>query len=289
MERRSAFVKKGYIIYHPEEGEKNKEFIRFFQDHGKKQGIDFFYVSSQEYNMSDKWDMPDFVLNRTRDADVSRFYQKKKIPVFHHSSFVELANDKFAMMQYFNAHLPQKIKNKHWCPKSRLVTADEIFCEEKKEETLWQTGVIKSLHGHGGSEVFLAADKNTWQEKLAGQDVLLQERIDSDAKDVRVYVLGGEIYQGVLRSGRSDFRSNYSLGGDVKPYSFSSGEREWITCFIEALPPEWQGMYGIDFIIDRQGRFVFNEVEEMVGCRMLYQCTSCDIVGDYVRWLGRFV
>ena len=32
---------------------------------------------------------------------------------------------------------------------------------------------------------------------------------------------------------------------------------------------------------------LFNELEEMVGCRMLYACSDHDIVSDYVGWLAK--
>jgi gamma-F420-2:alpha-L-glutamate ligase len=32
------------------------------------------------------------------------------------------------------------------------------------------------------------------------------------------------------------------------------------------------GMAGIDFIVDKNNDFVFNEIEDVVGARMLYQC-----------------
>lgn len=35
------------------------------------------------------------------------------------------------------------------------------------------------------------------------------------------------------------------------------------------------------------GCMVFNELEEMVGCRMLYACSDHDIVSDYVGWLAK--
>ena len=45
------------------------------------------------------------------------------------------------------------------------------------------------------------------------------------------------------------------------------------------------GLAGLDFIIADDGRLVFNELEEMAGCRMIYQNTGRDIVRDYVMWL----
>ena len=33
-------------------------------------------------------------------------------------------------------------------------------------------------------------------------------------------------------------------------------------------------MAGIDFILTKDGRLIFNELEEMVGSRMLYNCSK---------------
>ena len=51
------------------------------------------------------------------------------------------------------------------------------------------------------------------------------------------------------------------------------------------LPDCFDGMYSIDFLPLPDGRLIFDEVEEMVGCRMLYQYTEHDIVKDYVTYL----
>lgn len=296
-------MERAYMIYHPEEAVKNRRFIQMFREQGEKQGLSFFAVSSQEYDKTELWDIPALVLNRTRDAEVSRRYEAENIPVFHRTRFVELANDKDKMLRYFEQNLPEAVTSRRWCPKSIRIPAAamaelvglsgrqredrlDMLCDGRE---LWRDGVIKSLDGHGGSEVFLAAETAQWEEALAGKDVLLQERIDSDGRDLRIYVLGGEIYQAVLRTGDGDFRSNYSLGGNVCPREMTAQEQDWIYAFLHAMPREWQGMYGIDFLVDREGCLVFNEVEEMVGCRMLYQCTNRDIVKDYVFWLKTFV
>ena len=41
------------------------------------------------------------------------------------------------------------------------------------------------------------------------------------------------------------------------------------------------------FLLEKNGCMVFNELEEMVGCRMLYACSDHDIVSDYVGWLAK--
>ena len=57
-------------------------------------------------------------------------------------------------------------------------------------------------------------------------------------------------------------------------------QREYIDCFIKCLPDCFDGMYSIDFLPLPDGRLIFDEVEEMVGCRMLYQYTEHDIISS---------
>ena len=277
---------KGYLIYDSQEALKNQGFIRMFQERGQQVGMDFTYIPLEDYRRASARQKPDVVLNRTRRSCVSRWYEKQQIPVFHCSRLVELANDKYQTLKYLENHLPVTVKSEKWCPKSQLMSAAELEKVFLGQKNLPESGVIKSLDGHGGREVFLTSQDFA---ALRGRDCLLQERILSESQDLRVYILGGRIYQAVLRRGEHDFRSNYSLGGSVRPYPLSVQQKEWILQFIQSFPPQWLGMLGMDFILDNRGQLIFNEIEEMVGCRMLYQCTSRDIVKDYVVWLKTFV
>ena len=81
----------GYLVYHPKEAEKNQAFIRLFEEEGKKESIFFSYVSHEQYQSEP---LPDFVLNRTRSPQVSMWYEKRHIPVFHSAFLTELGNHK---------------------------------------------------------------------------------------------------------------------------------------------------------------------------------------------------
>lgn len=270
----------GYLIYYPQEAAKNKGFIEMFRQYGAVTGIEFQYVSIQEYTQKE---LPELVLNRTRQPFVSRWYQERGIPVFHVEELVELSNDKYKTLQYLEKHLPAEILAQKWCPDSEYLSSEELNEAIRKRKKFPDNKVIKSVSGHGGNEVFLA--EGYWQEALQGKNCILQERIKSHCQDLRVYILGGEIYQAVLRTGKEDFRSNFSLGGSVEAYELNPEQIRWIQCFLQAFPGEWMGMLGMDFILASDGRLIFNEIEEMVGCRMLYQCTRRDIVKDYIAWL----
>ena len=95
---------------------------------------------------------------------------------------------------------------------------------------------------------------------------------------MRVYVLGGKIIASVLRSSDSDFRSNFSLGGNVELTEPDDEVKEYVRILAEELDPDY---IGIDLIRDG-GRWVLNEMEDAAGARMLYKLTDLDIADMYM-------
>ena len=73
----------------------------------------------------------------------------------------------------------------------------------------------------------------------------------------------------VERIAKSGFKSNFSLGGEIFPYELKENERNMVNTICDIFS---FGMVGIDFIIDEAGNFLFNEIEDVVGARMYYQC-----------------
>ena len=305
--------KTGYIIYQSLEEQRNRKFVEMFQSAGKQYEFDFI---SQTIENMQSLSLPDFVLNRTRDYRVSTYYERQHIPVFHRTKLVRMANDKAETL---------RVLRENWkgtgtlrIPKSLVLSPEDSRQEAvfRKKLMAWQEEnamaekplVVKTVDGHGGLEVFLlentmekggcqtisetgnlsckTKEKRDRYTVLEGKKLLCQEMINCDSRDIRVYVLGGEIYSAVLRQGKEDFRSNYSLGGEVKEYFLSVEEYRIVQEYIDCLGGKDLAMAGIDFLVDRDGNLVFNEVEEMVGSRMLYNCTDKDIVQDYVAWLA---
>ena len=78
----------------------------------------------------------------------------------------------------------------------------------------------------------------------------------------------------MLRSSDSDFRSNYSLGGNAEISGLTPKESGIIKKLLSRLTI---GHAGIDLIYHK-GMPVFNEIEDVVGSRMLYRYTDIDVV-----------
>lgn len=117
---------------------------------------------------------------------------------------------------------------------------------------------------------------------IGNSDVVLQPFTGSKHQDLRVYVIGKEIIAAVLRTAREGFKSNFSLGGDVQLYELSENEKNIITIIVNQFD---FGLVGIDFIIGDEGELIFNEIEDVVGARMLYQCADINLVEKYLKFI----
>lgn len=159
--------------------------------------------------------------------------------------------------------------------------------EEGFSEKLPFPYVLKSVDGHGGSEVFLVKtkeEKNKLKaEYSSGRRFVSQKLCSSPGRDFRVYVLGGKVLAGAMRSSSSDFRSNYSLGGTAEIVQVPQN----IAFSAERIAAKLQSDFvGVDFIFDGDDAVV-NEVEDVVGTRMLYDLTDLDAAEEYAKYIAK--
>ena len=119
---------------------------------------------------------------------------------------------------------------------------------------------------------------------MAGKQGIVQAQNTTLGKDVRLYALGGEIVAGVLRTSERDFRSNFSLGGQVQPFEADEWQRAIVAKLHEKLRFDY---VGVDFLPDGAGGWVLNEIEDAAGARMLYQTSSVDIAALFMRHVIR--
>lgn len=203
---------------------------------------------------------PDYAIVRTVFPLLSECLEAYGVRVFNSSRVSRIANDKRAA-HAFLAGL-------------NIPSAKTFFtCAHTFDPTLYQYPLIlKSAAGHGGNEVFYVENPKSAAdavEKIKGSDFLLQEIVDK-GRDVRVYLLGEKILAAVERTSRTDFRSNFSLGGDCALYEPNERMKEIVEAVRKALCPTF---IGVDFTF-RDGVPLLNEIEDVVGARMLYKRTD---------------
>jgi RimK family alpha-L-glutamate ligase len=216
---------------------------------------------------------PDFVINRSRCAEISRECEEMRgISVYNSAAVTRITNDKYLTDRFLRAH--------------GIPTAQT--CRISPGDPLPQTAfpvVVKPTDGHGGQGVQLVhslpeleAAARRFQKPFLVQEPMVF------GWDMRVYVLGGEIYAAMLRTSESDFRSNFSLGGQAAcvqpaPETVSLVQR------VQAVLP--MTFAGVDILRHPDGHCVIGEIEDAVGCRMLYALTDKNPAQDLIRTILR--
>lgn len=233
----------GVLIYTKEEANRNRFAVDKFKEKLDVKLVDESYKGSA-----------DFVINRTNDYRIAEYFEEKGIRVFNPSSLSRLANDK------------------QLCYEFMADNGIEIM-------PVNYTGVPvvkKKIDGHGGTEVEMLTAAEDFQNGY-----VYQKPCDTLGKDLRVWVLGGEIVTAILRESKTDFRSNFCLGGTATPYNLSSDEKKLVKKITALVKSDY---IGIDFIFNN-GRLVFNEIEDTVGARMVYDKTDIDIISLYCDYI----
>lgn len=262
----------GWILYDEAGARRNSWFIQSFIKSAKTHGVELVLkIMEREENLF-AGPLPDFAMVRTIQPELNWKLEELGVSVFNNFKTSQIANDK-----WLTYGLCQKLGIPTM--KTRLLSEDP---------QLDFPFVMKSLNGHGGAEVFLIRDERELQARLERLDqnrFLMQEFCSAPGQDMRVYVLGGEIIAGILRTSDTDFRSNFSLGGNVTVCDVKPEQEEIIRLLHKELDFDF---VGIDFI-RHHGKWVLNEIEDVVGSRMLYQCTDIDIIDLYMGYIVRRV
>lgn len=281
---------KGWILYNHEDAKRNESYIEFHKTEGEKLGmeIQLIYIEELEFGVQfDEWyvlyegnelEKPDFAIVRMNYPLLSRQLELMDVQVFNSSFVAAICNDKAQTYQYV--------------AKTGIQMVDSRFVHKKfllsQLNTVPRPFVVKSVSGHGGSLVFLVEegmDIMPIYDKL-DDHVVIQPLASKKKQDLRVYIVGNEIVGAVLRTGQDRFRSNFSLGGKAELYTLEDDEKEIVEKIIDLFD---FGLAGIDFIIGDNGTLIFNEIEDVVGSRMLYSCSDINIVALYLAYIKKQV
>lgn len=216
-----------------------------------------------------------FAIVRTIAPKINFILEKKSIKVFNNYNTSFIANDKW--------------KTYLLCRKLGIPTMP-TYHNINSISLQDFPYIIKSSSGHGGVEVFFAnniVELNEYKDAFYTMKkcFVIQKPCTDLGSDMRIYMLGNEIIASVLRYNIDDFRSNYSLGGNVKIAIPTNYQIEIVKKIVSHLKCDY---VGVDFIFDN-GKWVLNEIEDVVGARMLYKVTNIDIVSKYCFYIKEYM
>ena len=278
---------KGILIYNREDYHKNSWFAQQFIEKASLYDMEINLIYSEdlilEINQGSfyvrvrkkKWDKPDFVINRSRNSMIGSHFEIMGCRVFNASFVTEICNHKAKTHQIIN--------------KQGIPSVKTLLCNKQYFSFTNVVGnfpmILKSVSGHGGGEIYQLHNQEELKNKLltlSGEEFILQEICTNPGKDIRVFVLGKEIVAAVKRYSNQSFKSNYSLGGESERYDLNADETAIVEKVINTMDFDF---VGIDFILDKDNNFLFNEIEDVVGTRTLYRNYDIDIVKKYLQYI----
>lgn len=239
------------IYYTQADADRNTLFINDLQREAKKIGIHLDLLVDDGMPNYD----PAFILFRGRDFKLAQNFEASGWTVINRSEVNRIANHKLHTYELSVLLGVPAVPTK----KTQLV-----------EDIPSYPAIVKTVDGHGGSEVFFIAEPKKAEsvlKKYANRELITQPYIESGARDIRVFVIGNEVIGAVKRTGNGSFKSNYTLGGTIEKFTLSPTQEKDALTIAKALKSDY---IGIDFLLLPDGSWLLNEIEDPVGARSLY-------------------
>jgi glutathione synthase/RimK-type ligase-like ATP-grasp enzyme len=235
----------GLLVYSEEDIEKNSNYIDWFVDEARKKSMIIQVKTDRQIQRDgiESNQTVDFVINRSRSYELSMLFELNDIKVFNNSYVTLIGNNKLAAYAY---------------AKEKGYKFPKILLDYSSEKQI----LVKPNNGHGGEGIHLV--KNT--SLLPATEKLKQEYISNFIGDIRFYIINNKIINAVIRSSDDQIVSNYSQGGNFSIYNYSRKEKKFVKEFLEGKNFDY---VGLDFFLTKAGELIFNEVEDVVGSRML--------------------
>lgn len=237
---------KGLLVYKKIDYEKNNEYINWMINTASDLGIELILYFSDDFfrnGILQGQGSFDFIINRSRSYDLSLILELNNYKVFNNSTITHIGNNKLAAFKY-----AQKIGYQFPSVLAEWNSLDEL--------------ISKPVDGHGGYGIEIRHGNYPLFDSLK-----FQQELKRDVEgDIRFYIINNEIVHAVIRRPREGLLSNFSKGGIVESYHYSESEKKLIYYFIRGLDIDYAG---IDFFLLKNGELIFNEIEDVVGSRML--------------------
>lgn len=278
----------GWLIYNQKDAKQNESYINWFLEEARLQNLSLSFIFREDLTVGivdnkrtvllhDKpVTLPDFAVIRTIEPLLNLQLESLGVSVYNPSETAAICNNK-ALTHYHMSKLTIPM------PDTMFVSAKTVKPESPPMPFPF---VIKPIGGRGGNQVEMATRIREWQHFKFFQskdDMIIQSAATiQPGKDIRVFVIGTEVIGAVIRENKHDFRANYKRGGSASWYPLNTHEME----LIEQISKLFKfGMVGIDFLLDQEGRFIFNEIEDVVGSRTLSAVSDINIVKKYLEYI----
>ncbi len=212
---------------------------------------------------------------------LSEHMEKMGTMVFNGSRATRICKNKFSVIQFLQeAGIPT--------PKTRLALNPRAAIKSIK--SMKKPVVIKLLlgsHGKGVMKVSSNAEASSIMDTLnkLGQMIYFQEYIETEGRDIRVFVIGNRAVAAMERQGaRGEFRSNITAGGRGSKASISP---EIESLALRAARAVGADICGVDVILDGKPRVIEVNINPGLKIAGVTGIDIPDLIARHVCGIGR--
>jgi len=195
----------------------------------------------------------DFVLYFDKDKYTAEMLEQSGIRVFNKALATAVCDDKMQThieLAKCGVDTPDTLSGT-LCYKSEGKISDEYV--KKAIDVLGLPLVVKECYGSFGEQVYLASSADELFKivgAIKNKAYLFQKfHSESFGKDMRVIVIGGKVFCGMMRTSAGDFRSNSELGGNAEAVNVPENIRNLCERAAIALDLDY---CGVDVLLGRK-------------------------------------
>jgi ribosomal protein S6--L-glutamate ligase len=210
---------------------------------------------------------------------VLQTFEAMGIPVVNDALAVSLARDKFLSLQ---------ILARHKIPVPRTLLARNPRELDAKLDLLGEFPVVlKLMEGTHGVGVMLAETREAVHSIMSsfwelGKNIFLQRFVsESKGKDIRAFVVGGQVVAAMRRTAKfGEFRSNIHRGGQGETVELSE---PYVRAALRAARVLNLKVAGVDLLESKSGPLVM-EVNASPGLQGIEAATGVDVASAVVKF-----
>ncbi len=199
------------------------------------------------------------------------------VKVINSPHAIEKCIDKFATLL---------LLSKHGIPVPQTIVTEEISGGLKGFENLGGDVVVKPIFGSRGYGIIRVSDFDVAFRVFKtlysiGNVIYLQKFIPHRNRDIRAFVVGGEVISSMVREA-SSWKTNIAQGAKPRYIKLSSELSEIAVKAAEALGCE---VAGVDILVSENGEYYVTEINSMPNWQGLQSVTPFNIAEKIIEYI----
>ncbi len=232
-------------------------------------------------------ELPDFVIFWDKDVCLARGLEQAGVRLFNCADAIEACDNK-ALTCLVLSKAGVKIPATVIAPKTfEGVGYNNLDFLDRAIEKLGLPLVIKESYGSFGMQVYLANTRDEAAQiikKLGHKDFVMQEFVASSrGRDLRVNVVGGKVVATIYRYNEGDFRSNLTIGGQMKPYTITQAQADLAVSACKALNLDFAG---VDVMFGENDEPIICEVNSNTHFKTTLDCTGVNLADSIMEYIA---